>query len=248
MSSSHLKVYSKKLSLPVCLEKWPCPHCVFLEWDIHLLVDIMSSGQLWDAGHTGDVHRQWDTYRALSWPSSGSGHLRRRWSLKWLWQCLPWLPDAQRKKDVTKRRLPASTVATRTTNVCWVPTRGQTLVQGQGHSSDWERWGSCSLAADVQVQPEVDSKETNKQIFHQAAGGEKGYRAERGHEGLPRGVAFRLRSDWQEAADYAEIWGKVLRAEVTSEAMALRLELASEGWAEQRSVGLDLEDKLGGVR
>lgn len=95
------------------------------------------------------------------------------------------------------------------------------------------------------MQPEVDSKETNKQIFHQAAGGEKGYRAERGHEGLPWGVAFRLRSDWQEAADYAEIWGKVLQAEVTAEAIALRLELASEGQAEQRSVGLDLEDKLG---
>lgn len=37
----------------------------------------------------------------------------------------------------------------------------------------------------------------------------------------------------------------MLQAEVTAEAIALRLELASEGQAEQRSVGLDLEDKLG---
>lgn len=150
-----------------------------------------------------------------------------------------------RQKDVTKRRLPTSMVSSCATNVCWAPTRGQTLVQRWGHSSDWERWGSCSLAADVQVQPEVDSKEANKLIFHQAARGEKGYSAERGREGLPWGVAFRLRSEWQEAADYAKIWGKVLQAEVTAEAMALRLELASKGGVEQRPVGLELEGKLG---
>lgn len=37
----------------------------------------------------------------------------------------------------------------------------------------------------------------------------------------------------------------MLQAEVTAEAMALRLELASEGGVEQRPVGLELEGKLG---
>lgn len=43
------------------------------------------------------IHFQQDTYRALSWPSSGSGHLPRRWILKQLWQYLLWLPKHKRQ-------------------------------------------------------------------------------------------------------------------------------------------------------
>ena len=56
------------------------------------------------------------------------------------------------------------------------------------------------------------SKRANKQIFHQAAGGEKGYRADREVlEGLLWGVTFRLRAEWQEAADCAKIRAKCYR-------------------------------------
>ena len=132
MSSSRLKVYSKKLPSSLPWKVTLSPLC-FLRVRHTFACGHNALWATLGCGHTGDVHRQWDTYRALSWPSSGSGHLRRRWSLKWLWQCLPWLPDAQRKTERCDQEAPSCQHGGNSHNKCLLSThQGPDTCPGAG--------------------------------------------------------------------------------------------------------------------